>query len=59
MIDSAMLARLMVVTGFYPSEAPAPVPTQAMLTLAKAIWAEAQKDQREACASQLGCKFRS
>lgn len=50
MIDTAMLTRLMVLTGFAPPEIPTPTATKEMLALARAIWAEAQKEEREACA---------
>ncbi len=50
MIDTAMLTRLMVLTGFAPPETPTPQATKEMLALARAIWTEAQNDEREACA---------
>lgn len=50
MIDSAMLSRLMVQTGFAPPEISMPQATKEMLALARAIWTEAQKDEREECA---------
>lgn len=57
MIDTAMLTRLMVLTGFAPPEIPTPQATKEMLALAKAIWAEAQKDEREECAKLAGAHF--
>lgn len=53
MIDTAMLTRLMVLTGFAPPEIPTPTATKEMLALAEAIWVEAQQDEREACAKVL------
>lgn len=44
MIDSAMLARLIEQTGIRIYKA------DNILPLAKAIWNEAQKEEREACA---------
>lgn len=45
MIDSAMLARLIEHTGSYSY-----LNNNSFLPLAKAIWNEAQKEEREACA---------
>lgn len=50
MIDTAMLTRLMVLTGFAPPEIPTQQATKEMMALARAIWMEAQNDEREACA---------